>query len=657
MIKLGLAILGTCALVSCSAPVDETSVGMQAQSLTEPDTLRVAAAMAGRRVGAAVDVAALRADPAYGPLLSAQFSAITPENAMKWGSLQTRPHRWNFDDADYLVQYAKKHRQDVRGHALVWHNQLPAFINDSLSARRLEWAMLEHIGRTVHHFRGKLYAWDVVNEAVADDGSGLRDSIFSRKLGERYIDQAFKAAHHADRRVRLYYNDYGIEERNAKSDAVFALVSRLKARRVPIDGVGFQFHLDAAHVPSLPAMVENFQRFTSLGLTVNVSELDVRVANLAGTREQKLRAQAEVYHRVVSACLAVEKCDGVTSWGFSDKYSWIDGVFGPDDPLQFDDAFARKPAFDGERLAFLGQELPELELGPELLANGGFESGVEGFYSFGGTVESTSIAHAGSLGARVTSRSASYQGVATTVPDAAPGNKYRASAWLLSTAGEPLTLTMKVACSDHEEYLQVASTMATSTWVKLSGSVTLPTCDLQRAELYTEGPAAGVDLFVDDMSIRLEETMVSPNIVNNPGFESGLAGWTAYAGSLQLATDNPRAGSASGRVTDRTDTWQGPVYPMFGQVARATSYQADAWLRQDGTGPSRVAITAKLSCLGTGDQYLGIAEANAAPGEWVHVAGQFGIPDCGLSDAAVYAEGPPAGVDLLIDDVTVRAAF
>ena len=334
----------------------------------EPDPLvftpATAAARSGRRAGSAVDNGPLTNEPIYAQLLGEQFNALTPENATKWGSLQpVDANHWDFDQADAIADFADEHEQVVKGHTLIWHQQLPSFIDATTTPRQLERYSERHIERSVRHFRRDFFAWDVVNEAVADDGSGLRPTPFSNAFGERYIDRAFREANDADRDARLYYNDYGIEGINAKSNAVYELMTRLLARGVPIDGIGFQGHFDARFVPSLQELVDNLQRFADLGLSVNVSELDVQVRNLGGTRAYKFAVQKQIYQRIAAACSQVEACEGITTWGFTDAHSWIDATFGPDDPLLFDDLYQKKPAYFGYVDGFLAKHrlMPTLE--------------------------------------------------------------------------------------------------------------------------------------------------------------------------------------------------------------------------------------------------------------------------------------------------------
>jgi len=212
--------------------------------LAAPATLRAAAAQTGRLVGAAVNATALATDPAYAEILAREFSFVTPENAMKWGPSEPEPGVWNFADADRLVEFAEQHAMAVKGHALMWHMQLPAWIDESVEPKVLRDAMTAHIRGLVGRYRGRVLAWDVVNEAVAEGGGGLRDSILLRKLGPGYIAEAFRVAHEADPDALLLYNDYFLKgDPGDKSAAVLALVRELVDGGVAIDGVGLQTHL------------------------------------------------------------------------------------------------------------------------------------------------------------------------------------------------------------------------------------------------------------------------------------------------------------------------------------------------------------------------------------------------------------------------------
>ena len=288
-------------------------------------SLRDLAAHVGLRIGTAVNTDALASDPAYRTITANQFSTVTAENAMKWGPLEPTQGVYNWAPADQLVAFAQQNHQLVRGHNLVWHNQLPAWLTEQapqMTPDQLRAVLKKHITDVVSHFKGEIWQWDVVNEAFNDDGT-LRDDIFLQKLGPSYIADSFRWAHEADPKAQLFYNDYNIEFTGAKSNAVYAFVQQLKAQGVPIDGVGFQTHLDTQY--GLPDLQNNLQRFADLGLNVAETEVDVRTTLPVTSVEQS--AQDAGYSQSLQACLAVRQCISYTVWGFGDAYSWVPSTF------------------------------------------------------------------------------------------------------------------------------------------------------------------------------------------------------------------------------------------------------------------------------------------------------------------------------------------
>ncbi len=313
--------------------------------------LRDAAASAGKLVGAAVQSSFL-SDPRYAEILDRHFNYVTAEYEMKWDPIEQTQGMESFFGGDAIAGYAMGAGMRVKGHALVWHGAVPRWAN-ALSPDAFRAAFERHIRSVADHYRGQVYAWDVVNEAVADDGSGLRDTVFRQKLGDGYIADAFRLAHDADPQALLFYNDYGGEALNAKADRIYDLVRDLRQHGVPIDGVGLQMHISAAAPPDASSVAANMSRLASLGLRVNISEMDVRLRDVPGTQAAKLDVQKGVYHSIVGVCVAEPACDAVTFWGFTDAHTWIDATFGADDPLLFDEQYAPKPAFYGVLNAFL----------------------------------------------------------------------------------------------------------------------------------------------------------------------------------------------------------------------------------------------------------------------------------------------------------------
>jgi endo-1,4-beta-xylanase len=326
-------------------PVAPTPTTTDAPAGMDVEPLRLAAQASGKLVGAAVP-SNLLADGRYTGVLARHFNYLTAEYEMKWDAIERTRGVNDFGAGDAIVAYGQASGMQVKGHALIWHGSVPGWVG-GLSAGDLRAAFENHIRSVAEHYRGRVRAWDVVNEAIADSGSGLRDTVFRQKLGDQYIADAFRLARQADPQALLFYNDYGGEGLNQKSDRIYDLAQGLRAQGVPIDGVGLQMHTSAANPPSNASIAANMSRLASLGLLVNISEMDVRIRDLPGTLQARLDVQKSVYHSIVGVCVAEPRCDGVTFWGFTDAHSWIDAQFGADDPLLFGEQYTAKPAYYG----------------------------------------------------------------------------------------------------------------------------------------------------------------------------------------------------------------------------------------------------------------------------------------------------------------------
>ncbi|MEU0251338.1 endo-1,4-beta-xylanase [Streptomyces sp. NPDC006184] len=304
--------------------------------------LRDLAAAKGKVVGTAVTGSRLTG--AYGDIAGGQFGSLTPGNAMKWETVE--PTRGGFDwtEADQIVAFAQAHDQQVRGHTLVWHSQNPGWLtNGTWTPAQLGSLLQNHISTEVGRYKGKIAAWDVVNEPFNEDGT-YRSDLWYDGLGPDYIANALTWAHAADPDAKLYINDYNVEGVNAKSTALYNLVKSLKAQGVPIGGVGLQAHLILGQVPS--TLQQNIQRFADLGVDVAITELDVRMQLPADST--KLAQQAADFKSVVAACAAVTRCVNVTVWGFTDADSWVPSTFpGYGAATPYDENYQPKPAYHG----------------------------------------------------------------------------------------------------------------------------------------------------------------------------------------------------------------------------------------------------------------------------------------------------------------------
>jgi endo-1,4-beta-xylanase len=348
------ALGGSLLLAACvknAQPAQPAASGATAPAAGgQTPTLREAAVKAQRRIGVALATWFFQ-EPLYTDTAAREFDSLTPENEMKWYAVEPEPGQFKFEAGDKLVAFAEANRMRVRGHALVWHNQLAPWVK-GLPPAELHAAMIRHTQTTVARWKGRIAQWDVVNESVDDSGKLRENSPFT-VLGPSYIADAFRAAHAADPQARLYYNDYDIEDwKWPKSEGAYQLVKHLKETGVPIHGMGFQMHLEPRKWPTADVMRETLERFAALGLDIELTEIDVPLGQLPGTPAEKLAAQAELTRGVIRACVAVPRCTGMTFWGLTDRHSWLATPEwaarrgeGPHLALPFDEKYQRKPMY------------------------------------------------------------------------------------------------------------------------------------------------------------------------------------------------------------------------------------------------------------------------------------------------------------------------
>lgn len=646
------------------------------------DSLDGAADGSGRLVGAAINLGAFNFDERYKEVLSTEFSYVTPENVSKWSALQPNgPDEYDFAPLDAFLENAEANKQLFKGHVLVWHEQLPNFINDETSPEDLARLSENHINTVLNRYAGRIYAWDVVNEAVNEDGS-LRDSIWLQKLGKEFIANAFYQAKAADPHAQLLYNDFNIERINPKSNGVYNLVKELVEAGVPIDGVGFQMHLSAEFAPTTEQIVENIERFTDLGLTVNVSELDVRIAKLPWDQATKLAVQKQVYHRVVDACMRVSGCEAVTTWGLTDRYSFVDIAFGADDPLQLDEDYGRKPAYYAMVDGFVGLDSDAFDVKPNLIANSSFEAGSDGWFALGDG-EVSRIRSLGIRGARgltgrsilsSSGRTETFNGPGLDILGQVSSNQSYDVSALVTINGKPsfgdrrsrfdnANITVQLQCAGEDlQFVGIAAAeVKRRSWSRLTGSFSTPDCQLETALLYVEGPKPGVTLLIDDVSLRPQELVEAPrddlgeNLLVNGDFESGFEGWMGYAaGSAQLEEQDTFAGVGAGFAFDRVNTFDGIATELLGLAEVGTEYEFSAFVKLDDTdGSDRVIGTLFANCA-AGPEFIFLSAVPAGDQTWTYFNARARMPDCDASNLQLYFEGPQPGVNFKVDNVSVR---
>jgi endo-1,4-beta-xylanase len=315
-------------------------------------------------IGVAVMPSNLKGDE--GDHILQQFNSLTPENSMKMGPIHPEENRYNWAAADSIVAFGQRNGLKLRGHALCWHNQTPQWLFKDSSGNAVTKEVLlrrlkEHITAVVSRYKGKIYAWDVVNEAISDKpGEYLRPSPWYQICGEEYIAKAFEYAHAADPSAVLFYNDYN-EINATKREKIYKLVKSLKDAGVPIGGVGLQGHW-AINEPSKDQLDSTIKRFADLGLKIQVTELDISVYPKEHNARERKAEDADTAFSAEKENKQIEEykmcfdlfrkyrnvISGVTFWNVSDRHSWLDNfpVRGrKDHPLLFDKDLKPKKVF------------------------------------------------------------------------------------------------------------------------------------------------------------------------------------------------------------------------------------------------------------------------------------------------------------------------
>jgi endo-1,4-beta-xylanase len=323
-------------------------------------SLRDAAQASGLFIGTAVRPAHL-SEMAYASTLAREFNMLEPEDVLKWEVVHPERQTFDFSQGDQIVDFATRHGMKVRGHTLVWHHQNPKWLTDGkYTSSELAQILEQHIKTVVGHYRGKIFAWDVVNEAFDELHPGeLRSTIWRDQpgiglagTGYTYVERCFRWAHEADPQALLFYNEAEAEAINPKSDAIYAMVRDFRQRGVPIDGVGFQMHVVNLHA-DVASISANIKRFTALGVQIQITEMDVAlpVDAQGDARPEDLQLQADIYRQIASACLSHPGCTAIQTWGFTDKYSWIGSHSKQTQgaALLFDRNYQPKPAYEALR--------------------------------------------------------------------------------------------------------------------------------------------------------------------------------------------------------------------------------------------------------------------------------------------------------------------
>lgn len=321
-----------------------------AQGTPPSDSLRTLASKLDRPIlmGTAIAVHPLFTDGTYRQIAGQQYSMLTPENDMKPQFVHPQPNVYTFDEADALVDFANANGMKVHAHTLVWQEALPAWMRASMSNDQRKQVMLTHIDNVAGHFAGRVAEWDVINEPMSDEDKdytnghkGLRPDLWFNAMGENYITLALNEAHKIDPHAKLFINEYGVEEAGNRWDAFYALLKRLKAAGVPLDGVGFQNHeYEAGDRTPIATFKDHVEKVQALGLQWRVSEMDVLAS---------ASIQSKEFSDKLTLCVNEPGCSSFSTWGFTDKYGSTADINhyppSPGDALPYDKNIKPKPAY------------------------------------------------------------------------------------------------------------------------------------------------------------------------------------------------------------------------------------------------------------------------------------------------------------------------
>jgi len=317
--------------------------------------LRSHARASGIKYGCAGAAPAIQPDRILVEKFATEANIFVPETALKWDQTEPRPGEFNFTEGDSIAAFASRNDMMVHGHTLVWYAAIPAWVSQITTSQEAKAALERHIATQVSRYRGKIWAWDVVNEAIEPEehlDNGYRNSVWLRSLGADYIDLAFRLARDADPAPPLCLSEYGIEYATATSqrrrDALLALLQKLRDRNTPIDCLALQSHLEAHQILDHRELTSFLRSVVKLGYRLLITEMDVNDVKVRGSEPERDLAVARHAAEYLDIVFSVAPPLSIATWGLSDRYTWLhqyykrwDGT--PLRPLPLDASLSRKP--------------------------------------------------------------------------------------------------------------------------------------------------------------------------------------------------------------------------------------------------------------------------------------------------------------------------
>ena len=703
------------------------------------------------------------------------FNQITPENAAKWGSVESVRDEMNWTILDETYQFALENNMPFKLHTLVWGSQQPEWLGELTEEEQLaeieEWmaALAERYPDVdmIDVVNEPLHSTPVYKDALGGDG----------ETGFDWVIRAFEMARAYFPNAELLLNDYNIVILEQFTAPYLEVITLLQERGL-IDAIGVQGHfLERANID---VVATNLATLATTGLPLYVTELDISFADDARHAE-RMRDLVTVFFDNPAVC-------GITHWAFREGETWLpdahllnaDGTprpahewlecylgGGEDCPvpeyipeprvgeesgivLQAEDydtaeglvALGNAIGYhsDGDWMRFdrvtfninwdilsvtyiKGNEEPGsmavyldtmddapmiiVDLPPtgggnatvsvpiapiegdhdvifafigtfaganvdkiafsapkgrdvNVIPNGHFEVDASGWYSWGGyTISTSEYAYSGAQSLLISDRSGNSPAAVTLTNDVEAGKTYLTSFWVTIDGAESanVNVTTKIQCVGQDAtYAWLGqTTVAQGVWEEIAGDVTIPDCDIAEVTLYAEGPEAGIDLYVDHVSMRAPAPITQENIVPNGTFESGTDGWFSWNGGVITTSTFAHGGAQSLMVTDRSSANPPAATDLTAAVTPGVTYNASMWVSIANAASASVNATTMIKCTGQDASFSWLAQVTASENTWTEISGTIAIPDCDIETFMLYAEGPGEGIDLLLDDVEVLA--
>lgn len=653
---------------------------LRAQPLPEGPRLRDLADRRGLLIGTALGDgfspagmgAAVYAS--YAGVAAREFNFFTAENAHKFGRIHPTATSYQFAAADLYDSFARSAGAGFHGHAFVWYKttSTPAFVVETTTREGLLAVLRDHISAVGARYGPGTLVWDVVNEAlqssVASAPEDWRDALrpadtdhWRATIGTDYIELAFR--HAAEVRAanqqnhRLIYNDFTNEGMNNKSLAQYLMARDFLDRGVPLEGLGFQMHVNGT--PDYAGIRANFKRLSDLGLDLYITEFDT----ISGSSDAELDRQAAIFHGTLDVALRNPHFRAFQTWGFTDRtswlYTWTGNPLGADvRPLPFTAGFEAKPAY------YAIQDALAYEFREPVLTQGDFEGDISAWFLLGPPSPSPTVTplhpHGGARACSVPPRASPATGVAQDVlaallADQGGAGRYELSGWFRVPSG-PAAVRLRVRLTDSTGAIRdfPVEGVAGASWQRIQGWLNLAwSRTLVSAVLIADTPGSGVAFLLDDVALGDGNVLANSN-AEKPGGDWSVLG----AGNLSFETSSSRRhyGARGLRVVNRTAAWNGPAQSVRpGLLASGQGvYELSGYLRSDAGGETGK-LTVRLGDA-SGYRHFSVTRTLRATA-WTRLSGTVELAwpdDSPPSSVHVYAETSTGTSALGLDDVVLR---